>query len=310
MSNEVEENNISLDAKLFPSLAVLFPDEVHFFRSVARSVEMAANVPVLTEGQQPQALYLVRTGLLMVTKRHDNDIFEVGSITPGEVFGEASILFNAPAGAEVRTVEPSSMFQLPAEHVRDVLESNERFHHALSQLAERRLAATALAVNPVFSKLPQAVREILLYNAHFISLEAGETLFREGDTDTRYMFIVLGGKAEASIQHPADPSKRIVFARISAGDEVGEISVITGKSHAATVTAISQLRLMMISNESVHAWRKRYSDFGYALYACVQRKMQHSLEALRNVMGEDEARLRTIDTLPPQEAQEKPESDS
>jgi len=92
------------------------------------------------------------------------------------------------------------------------------------------------------------------------------------------------------MKHPTDPSKRIVFARISAGDEVGEISIITGKNHAATVTAITPLRLMMINNSSVHAWRKRYSDFGYGLYACVQRKLQHSLEA---------AMARTIDTLPP-----------
>jgi len=117
---------------------------------------------VITEGQQPQFLYLVHSGLLRVNKRHDNEIFEVGSITPNEVFGEASILYDAPAGAEVRTVEACSIFQLPGEQVREILDANERFQRSLSQLAERRLAATAVAVNPVFAKLPQAVREILL----------------------------------------------------------------------------------------------------------------------------------------------------
>ncbi len=294
-----DQPDIQLEPADYPALAVLYPDEMHFFRSIAQPLDLAADVAVITEGQQPQFLYLVHSGLLRVNKRHNNEIFEVGSITPGEVFGEASILHNAPAGAEVRTVEACTLFQLPGEQVREVLKSNERFQRSLGQLAEKRQAATAVAVNPVFSRLPQAVRETLLYNARFVSLEAGETLFEEGDTDTRFMFLVLSGKAEASMRHPRDPSKRIVFARISAGDEVGEISIITGKPHAATVTAITPLRLMVINNESVHAWRKRYSDFGYSLYACVQRKLQHSLEAMRRVVDENEARARTVDTLPP-----------
>ncbi len=298
MKYNLKEDSSIFEPSEFSALAVLYPDEMHFFRSIVQSLDLAADVAIMTEGQQPQFLYLVHAGLLRVNKRHDNEIFEVGSITPGEIFGEASILYDAPAGAEVRTVEACSLFQLPGEQVREVLEANERFQRSLSQLAERRLAATAVAVNPVFAKLPQAVRETLLYNAQFVSLDAGETLFEEGDSDTRFMFLVLGGKAEASMKHPHDPSKRIVFARISDGDEVGEISIITGKNHAATVTAITPLRLMMINNESVHAWRKRYSDFGYSLYACVQRKLRYSLEAMRKVVSEDEARERTIDTLP------------
>jgi len=300
-----EETNLNFDGRQFPALAVLFPDELHFLRSISTVMELAADVPVITEGQQPRDLYLVKSGLLMVNKRHADEVYEVGSITPGEVFGEASLLYNAPAGAGVRTVEPTVLYTIPGEHIRDILNSNDRFMRSLTQLAERRSAASALAVNPVFATLPQAVREIVLYNGRFVSLDAGETLIREGDTDTRFMYLVLGGEAEASMVHPHDSRKRIVFARISSGDEVGEISVITAKPHAASVTAITPLRLMMISNDSVQAWRKRYSDFGYALYACVQRKLQHSLEAVRNIMGDEAAKALTTDTLPPLEHQER-----
>jgi len=103
------------------------------------------------------------------------------------------------------------------------------------------------------------------------------------------------------MQHPRDPKKKIVIARVSSGDEVGEISVITGKPHAATVVATSTLRLMMLGTDSIQAWRKRYSDFGYSLYACVQHKLQHSLEALRNIVDDEEAQALTTGTLPPLE---------
>jgi len=305
-----EEPSLDFDNREFSALAVLFPDELHYLRSIASVMELAADVPVITEGQQARELYLVKSGMLMVSKRHGDEIFEVGSITPGDIFGEASILYDAPAGAEVRTTEPTVLYTIPANEIREILKTNERFQRSLSQLAERRSAASALAVNPVFTTLPQAVREIALYNGRFLSINEGETLIREGDTDTRFMYLVLGGEAEASMRHPKDPNKKIVFARVSSGDEVGEISVITGKAHVATVTALTPLRLMMINNDSVEAWRKRHSDFGYSLYACVQRKLQHSLEAIRNIVGEDMAKAITTDTLPPLASKHHPEKDA
>ena len=114
------------------------------------------------------------------------------------------------------------------------------------------------------------MREVALYNGQFISIEADDVLMNEGDSDTRFMFIVLSGEAEISMQHPRDPKKKIVIARASSGDEVGEISVITNKPHAATVIATSTLRLLMLNNHSIQAWRKRYSDFGYSLYAWIE----------------------------------------
>ena len=290
-----------LDAQHFPLLAVLHADELRFLRSVATPVDMAAGVAVIHEGQRPHHLYLVRAGLLMVNKRHGDTIHQVGAITPGEVFGEASILYNAPAGAGVRTTEPTQLYQVDAPIVRELIDNNAQLQRALTQLAERRSAATALAVNPIFSKLPQAVREVALYNGRFVSMQAGETVLREGNGDTRTMYVVLGGEAEASIRHPHDAHKRIVFARIGSGDEIGEIAIVTGGPHAATVTATTTLRLMAISTDSVQAWRQRYADFAFALQTCVQRKLRHGSEAIRRVVGEDEARALTTDTLPPSE---------
>lgn len=309
MSDDLAEELPNFDARTYPILAVLFPDELHFFRSIATTVDLAADVAIVTEGQMSPFLYLVQSGVLRVNKRHGNDIFEVGSITPGDIFSEASVLYNSPAGAEVRTVEPTVLYQIPAEQVREVLESNERFMRSISQIAERRSAASALAVNPIFATLPQAVREVALYNGQFVSINKGEILMQEGDSDTRFMFIVLAGEAEVSMQHPRDPKKKIVIARIASGDEVGEISVITGKPHAASVMATTTLRLMMLNNDSIQAWRKRYSDFGYSLYACVQHKLQHSLEALRNIVDDEEARALTTGTLPPLEPRNKNKED-
>ncbi len=298
--HEHNDESQDIDGRKFPILAVLLPDELHFLRSVAESIEIAANVAVISEGQHVQYLYLLKSGVLRVNKRYNDDIYEINSITPGEIFGETSMLYQTTASADVRTLEACELYQIPVEQVRDILNTNERFMRSITQLAERRSAAGALAVNPIFSTLPQAVREIILYNGQYISLMTNDILFQEGDHDTRFMFIILGGDAEVSMQHPQEKNKKIVLAHLSSGDEVGEISVITNKPHAATVTAVSPLRVLMINNASVQAWRNRYSDFGSALHACVQHKLNHSLETLRDVMDDKTAHTSTIDTAPDQ----------
>ena len=278
----------------FPALTVLAPDELRFLSVSADEERLAADVPVIREGQSGAFLYFVIHGFVRVLKRHHGDIFEVATVGPGDFFGEASILFNAPAGAEVRTSDPCVLARVPASVVREIVARNEQFARLLRQVAERRQAATALAVNPVFSKLPLAVREVILYNAHLEELEAGATLCKEGDAPSPFVFLIVQGEAEASMQHPRIPGRRIVFARLGAGDEAGEVSLVTGKPQAATVRATTPLKVLVMDAEMIEAWRRRYRDFDRALYACVQRKLAHAIEAVRRIAGED-----TSPTIPP-----------
>ena len=125
------------------------------------------------------------------------------------------------------------------------------------------------------------MREVILYNGEFLTIEQGETLFSEASSDITYMYLILSGEAEAFIQHPTHAEERIVFARLSSGDEAGEISVVTEKPRTVTVVATSRLRLLAMKTESIQAWRRRYSDFEQALRNHVQRKLQHNLEAIR-----------------------------
>ncbi|MDQ6994827.1 MAG: cyclic nucleotide-binding domain-containing protein [Mariprofundaceae bacterium] len=276
-NNEADE----LNAKTFQLLSMLYPDELHFLQSVSKLIDVPADTAVITEGQDNQTLYLVKSGVLHVSKQHHGVTFEIGAITPGEVFGEASILYRTTAGANVRSIEACQLYVIDVSYFQELIQNNSRFNHAIQQLSERRSAAGALAINSIFSQLPQIIREIMLYNGEYLSLKKGDVLFCEGKTNTEAVYLILNGNAEVSIQHPAQPSERIVFANLTSGDEVGEIPIITHKAHAATVIATSPLRLFKISAQSIQLWLQRYSDFERALHHAVQNKLQRNLEALR-----------------------------
>jgi len=282
----------------FPDLCVLYPDEFQLLSESAKPISFKANEPVIVEGQEGKALYLVKSGQLRVNKQHDDTVYEVGSITPGDVFGEASVLYQGKAGAEVRAIDDCELYAISPETVQTLLESNERFLRAITQLAERRAAASALAVNPIFSTLPLAVREVALYNAKFVGVKEGEVIIHEGD-EASFMFVVLAGKVSVSLQHPSHLGQQIAVATRGSGDELGEIAVITGYPHGATVTALEPVRVLALRNLSIAAWSGRYSDFAYALYGQVYRKLKENRKILSEVLDDREARELTINNLPP-----------
>jgi len=281
----------------FPDLMVLYPDEFEQLHNAATSLAIKANEPVISEGQKGESLYLVKSGQLRVYKRHDENVFEVGSINPGDLFGEASVLYQSTAGAEVRAVDDCVLYLIPSEVAHEIFDKNERFLRATTQLAERRAAASALAVNPVFSTLPMAVREVALFNAKFLSAKVGDVIIHEGD-EASYVFVILAGEVEVTLPHPTQLGKSILINKMGSGDELGEIAVITGYPHGATVTALTPLRVLSINNKSIAAWSGRYSDFAYALYGQVYRKLKENRKILNDVIDDKEARRLTTNNIP------------
>ena len=282
----------------FPDLAVLYPEELEAMYEAAELQTFAADEVVIAEGQEGDYLYLVKSGLLRVIKQHAGSVYEVATIAPGDIFGEFSVLFQSQAGAEVRTMDVCELYAIPSETVRAIFNENERFMRATRQLAEKRSAASALAVNPIFSTLPMAVREVALFNAKFVSLEKDEILVAEGDVEDNHMFIILSGELEVTIAHPNQKDEHIFLATLSSGDEAGEITVVTNMPHMATVRAMGSVRVLAIRNSSIVAWAERYTDFAYALYGLVYRKLAKTQEILSQVLSESEAKVLTLNTLP------------
>lgn len=294
---EILREDETFNGNRFSDLRVLYPEELKMLQLSANFMEVKAGEAVINEGESGEYLYLVNKGQLRVNKKHDDDIYEVGAISPGDMFGEASVLYQTTAGAEVRAIDDCDLYAIPADIVRKVFDLNERFLRATTQLAETRAAASALAVNPLFSTLPLAVREVLLYNSKFISVKQSEVIIHAGD-QASFTFLLLAGQVDVALPHPSHLGELISVAKRHSGDEIGEIALLTGHSHAGTVTAETPVRLLAIRNLSMEAWAKRYSDFAYALYAQVQQKMKENRKTLNEYIEDRAARDLTINLVP------------
>ncbi|HEX2888970.1 mechanosensitive ion channel family protein [Vineibacter terrae] len=88
---------------------------------------------------------------------------------------------------------------------------------------------------PLFEALSPEVQAKLEKKLVLRMLEPGQILFSEGDTEAS-LFIVAAGVLEVS-RHTGDSVSSV--GRISVGDYIGEIGMLTGVPHAASVTALT-----------------------------------------------------------------------
>lgn len=106
-------------ADLFASLSA---DELRRLMPFMRARSYDAGETVFREGDAGDALYLVFSGGVEVSKKGFLFSKAIARLDPGQFFGEMALLFDDPRGATVLCVEPTTLFLLPALDFRGFLE--------------------------------------------------------------------------------------------------------------------------------------------------------------------------------------------
>ncbi|MDD4927965.1 MAG: cyclic nucleotide-binding domain-containing protein [Gallionella sp.] len=83
--------------------------------------------------------------------------------------------------------------------------------------------------------------DLFRHDPQFVEINAGETLFKEGDAgDT--MYVLIAGEAEITISG-------ILFEKCTQGSFVGEMAVIDGSPRYATVTAATDCKFVIVGKK-------------------------------------------------------------
>ncbi len=128
----------------------------------------------------------------------------------------------------------------------------------LSQLLEE---------SDLFGVVPAAERELLIPYFARSRLEAGEILMRQGDTP-HALFLLASGSAEIMQE---SPDGLRVLNRMSPGQALGAIGLITGLPYAATATALTELDAFRIGRDEIALAIKARPELAVALEELARR---------------------------------------
>jgi NTE family protein len=124
---------------------------------------------------------------------------------------------------------------------------------------------------PLLAELGDAALKRLLVDACWFGLPGGILLPRDGENDQALFLILTGSLGVFALD---DKGARRQVAHISAGETVGEMSLISGDAHSAQLVALRDTELLRIGRDGFEALIARHPKVMMNLMRILVRRLQ------------------------------------
>ncbi len=137
-------NNLLATAPLFKSL-----DRKQRLDLVRRFTahDVAAGTEIIREGDQGRGLFVLLAGEVDVSKVDGDEKVLLATLAPGEIFGEISLVQEAPTTASVTAARQSTVLFLAREYFQRLLEAVPEIRTYVESITEERLMDTRILLD-------------------------------------------------------------------------------------------------------------------------------------------------------------------
>jgi predicted acylesterase/phospholipase RssA/CRP-like cAMP-binding protein len=242
----------------------------------AQIVSFAAD-DLLPTPEEGEVLALLDGRLAVALPQHPAPI---AVLEPGEIFS-ASLL--RVEHLDLHPLTAGRLARLPASGVEELLETEPAGVALLARRvgdAERRIQL-AIQLSRLFPGLDLAALEEFGAEVEWVSLRAGDWLFREGDAgDSAY--VVISGRLRAVRERSGEER---LLNEIGQGETVGEMALLSDASRSASVYAVRDTQLAKLGVKAFETLTERHP-------VALRRIAGFVVERLRRHGGEGNARPR------------------
>lgn len=127
-----------------------------------------------------------------------------------------------------------------------------------STLGEEELLSVAAAADPVW-------------------FDAGEVIFREGDSSNS-CYVIRSGHAAAVREHPA--GRAITLARFGPGDLFGELAMLDDEPRSATVETVDEVAAIAIRGEDMRRLLRQHPEIAIKMVIGMGQRLRQTNERL------------------------------
>jgi CRP-like cAMP-binding protein len=199
---------------------------------------------IVSEGGRGDRFFIVQSGDVAVQRRDEQgEALPVGRLGPGDWFGEAAIVENAPRNATVRAGSVREVRLLSFD-----IDVFDRFIRPHVQMRDGRGAALVsrrraqLEQVPLFNALAPTDLDRLARVLREARAPKGTVLFRQGDLGDRFYVIVSGSVGVVKDGAP--------IAKLLAGEFFGETALLFTDERTATIAATEDSRFWVLDRDA------------------------------------------------------------
>jgi CRP/FNR family transcriptional regulator, cyclic AMP receptor protein len=137
---------------------------------------------------------------------------------------------------------------------------------------------------PLFSALDDESSASLRESMIPVKVSKGSTLFKEGDAGDR-LYVVVEGKLKLGTT--STDGRENLLSILGPGEMFGELSLFDPGPRTATATAVTDARLLSLSNDKVIGWVTQHPKVSLQLLGRLAQRLRRSNEVLADLVFSD-----------------------
>ncbi len=252
-----------------PFLEGLSAERLDELSAECKWIEFESGEEVIRQGDKGDCLYIVLKGRLSVYKINEEKKRQLGVLLPNQIFGESAVIEQGPRYATVITEDRCLLLSLSNESFQAFLISHPELRADILSLAtERKEWAERQHYRPPKESLLKELAKItevedqealsdLENEVDWVTAAKGITLIKTGDPG-KDIFFVLNGILD--VYRTRQDGSRIRLGRVTTGEMVGEIALMTDAPRSADVIAVEDSELLKLSKSGYEMLIARYPE--------------------------------------------------
>ncbi|HTQ77760.1 MAG TPA: cyclic nucleotide-binding domain-containing protein [Burkholderiales bacterium] len=246
---------------------------MEFFKSAGKPESFAGGATIFAEDEKGGLLKRARMYVLILGEVEMWAQGQViGSVRPGEVFGEMAVIAQAARTATAKAKGACTVIGLDDKQFQSALQHKPEFALMMMSLMNSRLRSTITRLRQSGALHAGEAKEVAVFDKKLLTgltrllggqatmrYEAGKMIMQEG-TGGALMYVVLEGRVAISI-------KGGVVGRAAPGGVFGEMALVDQSVRAASAIAETDCTLLAINRVAFLELVKTSPAFGAALLA-------------------------------------------
>jgi ATP-binding cassette subfamily B protein len=213
---------------------------------------------IVKQDDPADSFYIMTRGRARALKvKSDGEEIPLGSLKPGDSFGEAALMDGGVRSATVRCSTAVDVLRIDRNDFLQLVQQVPDLKHYVEMTGRNRAVQSFLYQFSNFGRLPAPALRTMIDKLKPIGATKGDLIIRQGD-DAGPMYVIEKGRARAFIGVNGT-EKNLAFYR--EGDFFGELSILNGSPRAASVEAFTDCRLLALDPQAVLDLRGRFPEF-------------------------------------------------
>src|SRR5438067_7984929 len=213
---------------------------------------------IVRQNDAADSFYILARGRARALKiKPDGEEIPLGSLKPGDSFGEAALAEGWTRNASVRCSTTVDVLRNDRNDFLQLTKMVPDMRRYVEMTGRNRALQSFLYQFSNFGRLPAPALRSVIDNLAPIGFEKGSLIIRQGD-DAGPMYVIEKGRARA-FAGINGKERNLAFYR--EGDFFGELSILNDSPRGASVEAFTDCQLLSLEPSSVRELRRRFPEF-------------------------------------------------